>query len=222
MNNNPELIVMLTYNDCTVENAYEIFEQCKNSKARFWGFKEKNLPLEQMKNLYEYMKKCGKTTFLEVVEYTEDECLEGAKMALECGCDILMGTIFFDSVNDFCKKNNLKYMPFVGKVTCRPSILEGGIDDMICEANKYLEKGVYGFDLLGYRYTGDPVVLNKEFVSHVNAPVCLAGSINSFARLDEVKDANPWAFTIGSAFFENQFDGTFSEQINKVYDYMKN
>lgn len=130
MNNNPELIVMLTYNDCTVENAYEIFEQCKNSKAKFWGFKEKNLPLEQMKNLYAYMKKSGKTTFLEVVEYTEDECLEGAKMALECGCDILMGTIFFDSVNDFCKKNNLKYMPFVGKVTCRPSILEGGIDDM--------------------------------------------------------------------------------------------
>lgn len=57
MNNNPELIVMLTYNDCTVENAYETFEQCKNSKARFWGFKEKNLPLEQMKNLYAYMKK---------------------------------------------------------------------------------------------------------------------------------------------------------------------
>ena len=43
MNNNPELIVMLTYNDCTVENAYEIFEQCKNSKAKFWGFKEKKL-----------------------------------------------------------------------------------------------------------------------------------------------------------------------------------
>ena len=37
MNNNPELIVMLTYNDCTVENAYEIFEQCKNSKAKLFG-----------------------------------------------------------------------------------------------------------------------------------------------------------------------------------------
>ena len=221
MNNNPELIVMLTYNDCTVENAPQIFEQCKNSKAKFWGFKEKNLPLEKMKNLYAYMKRCGKTTFLEVVEYTEKECMQGAKMALECGCDILMGTIFFDSVNDFCKKNNLKYMPFVGKVTCRPSILEGCIEDMISEANRYLEKGVYGFDLLAYRYTGDPVNLNKEFVSHVHAPVCLAGSINSFTKLDEVKRANPWAFTIGSAFFENKFDGTFIEQINKVYDYME-
>lgn len=221
MNNNPELIVMLTYNDCTVENAEKIFNECKNSKAQFWGFKEKPLPINKMKELYNYMKKCGKTTFLEVVEYTEDECLEGAKTAVECGCDILMGTMFFDSVNDYCKAHNLKYMPFVGQVTERPSILNGSVKDMIKEANECLKKGVYGFDLLGYRYTGDAAALNKEFVSQVNAPVCLAGSIDSYQRLDEVKDAAPWTFTIGSAFFENKFDGTFSEQINKVCDYMK-
>ena len=222
MNNKPELIVMLTYNDCTVENAYKIFDECKNSKAQFWGFKEKPLPLDQMKDLYAYMKKCGKTTFMEVVEYTEPECIEGAKMAVECHCDILMGTLYFDSVNEICKKNNIKYMPFVGKIKERPSILEGSISDMIAEANNYIQKGVYGFDLLGYRYTGDPVKLNQEFVSQVNAPVCIAGSINSFQRLDEVKSANPWAFTIGSAFFDNKFEGTFSEQIDKVCDYMNN
>lgn len=91
------------------------------------------------------MKECGKTTFLEVVAYIEEECMKGAKMALECGCDILMGTIFLDSINDFRKKNNLKYMPFVGKIEERQSVLSGNIDDMIEEANKYLEKGVYGF-----------------------------------------------------------------------------
>ena len=36
----PELIVMLTYNDCTANNAYEIFDKCKNSQAKYWGFKE--------------------------------------------------------------------------------------------------------------------------------------------------------------------------------------
>ncbi len=220
MKNKPELIVMLTHNDCTVQNAYEIFDQCKNSKAQFWGFKEKPLPLNQMKELYNYMKACGKTTFLEVVAYTEKEGLEGAKMAKECGCDILLGTMYSDSINNFCKDNNLKYMPFVGKISGRPSVLEGTIDEMIEEANKYLKKGVYGFDLLGYRYTGDCVALNKKFVSEVNAPICLAGSINSYKRLDEVKDTSPWTFTIGSAFFENKFDGTFSEQIDKVCDYM--
>lgn len=220
MNNTPELIVMLTHNDCTVKNAYKIFDQCKNSKAKFWGFKEKALPLNQMKELYAYMKNCGKTTFLEVVAYTEKECIKGAKMAVECGCDILIGTLFFDSVNEFCKKNNLKYMPFVGKVSKRPSILEGTVEEIIKEANTYLEKGVYGFDLLGYRYTGDSTLLNKQFVSQINAPICIAGSINSYKKLDEVKDAAPWAFTIGGAFFENKFDGTFSEQINKVYEYI--
>lgn len=221
MKNSLNLIVMLTHNDETVNNAHEIFEKCKNSDAKFWGFKEKSLPIEQMKNLYKYMKECGKTTFLEVVEYTEKEGLEGAKLALECGCDILMGTVFFDSINEFCKKNNLRYMPFVGNVTERPSILEGEIDEIIKEANEYLKKGVYGFDLLGYRYTGNAVELNERFVLEVNAPVCIAGSVNGYERLDELKNINPWSFTIGSAFFENKFDGSFEEQINKVCEYVK-
>ena len=221
MKNSLNLIVMLTHNDETVNNAHEIFEKCKNSDAKFWGFKEKSFPIEQMKNLYKYMKECGKTTFLEVVEYTEKEGLEGAKLALECGCDILMGTVFFDSINEFCKKNNLRYMPFVGNVTERPSILEGEIDEIIKETNEYLKKGVYGFDLLGYRYTGNAVELNERFVLEVNAPVCIAGSVNGYERLDELKNINPWSFTIGSAFFENKFDGSFEEQINKVCEYVK-
>ena len=68
-----ELIVMLTHNDLTVLNAAEIFDQCKNSKAQYWGVKEEPLPLEEMKKLFSYMKACGKTTFLEVVAYSEEE-----------------------------------------------------------------------------------------------------------------------------------------------------
>lgn len=220
MSKHPELIVMLTHNDRTVENAYEIFDACKDAKAKYWGFKEVGIPLDEMKKLCSYMKACGKTTFLEVVAYTEEECLAGAKMAVECGFDCLMGTIFFDSILDYCKQHDLRYMPFVGKITGRPSVLEGTIDGMIEEANSLLAKGVYGIDLLGYRYTGDAVELNKRFVAGVKAPVCLAGSVSSYQRLDEVKDADSWAFTIGGAFFENKFDGTFAEQIDKVVDYM--
>ena len=216
----PELIVMLTHNDVTVKDAQKIFDECKDTKAKFWGFKEVGLPLDQMKKLYADMKKAGKTTFLEVVAYTEPECMEGAKMAVACGVDILMGTLFFDSINDYAKEHHLKYMPFVGKITGRPSVLEGSIQGMIDEANSYIAKGAYGIDLLGYRYTGDPIELNKKFVKGVNGPVCLAGSVNSYTRLDEVKEANSWSFTIGGAFFENKFGGTFAEQINKVVDYM--
>ena len=220
MGNAPELIVMLTHNDLTVHNAYDIFDQCKNSKAKFWGFKEEPLPLEQMQKLFSYMKSCGKTTFLEVVAYTEKECLEGAKKAVACNCDFLLGTIFSDAINNFCKDNHLKYLPFVGKISERPSILEGSIEDMIQEANAYIAKGVYGIDLLGYRYTGDASLLNREFVAGVNAPVCIAGSINSYERLNEIKSVAPWTFTIGGAFFENKFDGTMKEQIDKVCEYI--
>lgn len=104
MNKNPELIIMLTYNDVTVRNAYEIFEESKDSKAKIWGFKEVGLPLDKMKTLFAYMKEWGKKTVLEVVAYIEEECMEGAKMAKECNCDILIGTLYFDSINAFCKK----------------------------------------------------------------------------------------------------------------------
>ena len=221
MNKMPELIVMLTYNDFTVANAADIFEECKGSKARFWGFKEHSLPQNQMKKLYARMKECGYTTFLEVVSYSEAEGLEGAKIAVECGCDVLMGTVFFDTINNYCKEHDIKYMPFVGDVMGRPSVLNGSIADMIEEARRYISKGAYGIDLLGYRFTGDAAKLNETVVKGIEAPVCLAGSIDSLKKLDEVTKESPWAFTIGSAFFDKKFGDTFLEQINRVCDYMK-
>ena len=100
--------------------------------------------------------------------------------------------------------------------------MEGTIQGMIDEANNLVDtKGLTGFDLLGYRYTGDAVKLNAEFVKNVRGNVCLAGSVASFQRLDEVKAAGAWAFTIGGAFFEKKFgDLSFGEQIDVVIDYM--
>ena len=69
----PSLIVMLTHEDQTVQNAYEIFDAYKDSDAEYWGFKEEPLPLSKMKDLYAYMKSCGKKTVLEVVAYTQSE-----------------------------------------------------------------------------------------------------------------------------------------------------
>ena len=112
-------------------------------------------------------------------------------------------------------------MPFVGELAERPTILSGNIADIIAEAQSYAAKGVHGIDLLGYRYTGNAAKLNAELVKSVSVPVCIAGSVNSYQRLDELKAAQPWAFTIGSAFFENQFSGSIAEQIDKVCDYMK-
>ena len=215
-----ELIAMLTYNDRTVPDAPEIFEICKDSDVKYWGFKEDGLSLDKMKKLFGSIKACGKTAVLEVVAYTEELCMQGALMAVDCGCDILMGTFFFDSVNELCKKHGIRYMPFVGDVCGRPSVLEGDIDQMIAQAESYIEKGVYGIDLLAYRYTGDCGELIRRFVSEVDAPVCIAGSVNSYERIDEIKKASPWAFTIGSAFFDHAFGDDYCKQMNLVCSYI--
>ncbi len=221
MQKNPMLIVMLTHNDRTVINAKEVFEEAKESHALYWGMKEEGISFDEMLELFSYMKKCGKTTVLEVVAYSEEEGLKGAETAVNCGCDILMGTKFYDSINEYCKMHNLKYMPFAGQISERPSVLSGEIEDIISEAEEYISKGVYGIDLLGYRYTGDALKLNQSIASNIDAPICLAGSVNSYDRLDEIIDTGCWAFTIGGAFFENIFGSSHLEQINKICDYIK-
>ena len=171
MQNVPNLVVMLTHHDYTVENARAVFEESARSRAAYWGMKEEPLPLEDMKALYGRMKALGKITVLEVVAYTEAEGLAGAEIAAACGCDILMGTTYSDRIHAFCRENGLRYMPFVGEVVGRPSVLKGTIDSLISEARACLAKGVYGFDLLAYRYEGDPSALIRRFVAEVEAPV---------------------------------------------------
>lgn len=216
----PQLVVMLTHNDLTVENAEEVFELCKDSRARFWGMKEKPLSPRRMKELFSRMKECGKTTALEVVAYDETGAMNGAGLAAECGCDILMGTKFHPQVAQLCHRHGIKYLPFVGTIEGRPSVLTGTIQDIVAEARDVVSRGADGVDLLGYRYVGDTVALNKALVESLHAPVCIAGSIDSTLRLDEVKDASPWAFTIGSAFFDGKFPGSLPRQIDHVCSQM--
>ena len=40
----PELIVMLTHHDETVQNALALFEECKDLPVTHWGFKDVGLP----------------------------------------------------------------------------------------------------------------------------------------------------------------------------------
>lgn len=221
MSTNPTLIVMLTQHDRTVPNANEIFDACKNSRAKIWGFKDQGLSQEQMQALFSRMRSYGKSTALEVVAYTENEGLRAAKLAQKCGCDYLMGTCFFDSIHSFCKEHSIRYLPFVGQVEGRPSVLGGSIDEILNQAQSYAEKGVYGIDLLSYRYTGDALKLNRQIVQKISIPVCIAGSINSFDRLDEIRRLSPWAFTVGGAFFENKFGKSFAGQIDRVVEYIE-
>lgn len=125
-----------------------------------------------MKELCSMMKAAGKTTFLEVVTYSEEECMRGAKLAVECGFDCLLGTLFYDSVAEYVKTTESEILS-VCKVSQSPSILEGSCDFMLEQAEKFKAAGACGVDLLGYRYVeGDPNVLSAAFIKASCTRLC--------------------------------------------------
>lgn len=219
----PELIIMLTHHDQTVPNALELFNELKDIPVRCWGFKDVGLPVEQMIHLVNEMKNAGKTTFLEVVSLSEEAGLAGARLAIEAGFDILMGTVYFSSIRDLLKSSAVKYYPFPGHVYSHPSILDGTIDEIVNHARFLEGQGVAGLDLLTYRYRGDAPKLLREVVKAVSIPVVSAGSIDSFERIQEVQSANAWGFTIGSAFFEQKFvpGGSMYQNISAVWEWLQ-
>ncbi len=218
----PDIVVMLTHHDVTVTNAREVFDECSDLPVKHWGFKNVGLPKEKMKELTAAMKQAGKETYLEVVTYDEASCLEGAQTAIDCGFDYLMGTIYYDSVAKLLRDNGMEYLPFVGKVSGSPSILEGTNEEIIENAKELMAKGIKGFDILAYRHVVDGEKLAREFCAAVDAKICIAGSINSYDRIDTMFDIGPWTFTMGSALFEKNFvaDGSFRDNLKAVADYM--
>lgn len=219
----PAFILMLTYNDSTVKDALKIFLECKDAPVSHWGFKDVGLPAEEMKVLVREMKNAGKTTYLEVVSLSEEDGLRGAKIAVEAGFDILMGTVFFDSILNYLKGKPIQYYPFPGHIFGHPSVMDGAIEDIVAHA-KFLEgKGVPGMDLLSYRYVGDAYQLLSEVVKSTHVPIVSAGSIDSYKRLAEVWKAGAWGFTIGSALFDKKFvpDGSFLDNTIAVCNWLQ-
>jgi hypothetical protein len=157
-----------------------------------------------------------------VVSLTEEEGLSGAALAVEAGFDVLMGTVFFDSINQYLQDKPVKYYPFPGHVHSHPSILDGTIEEIIAHAHFLEDKGVDGLDLLAYRFKGNAPLLLEAMVQSLSLPIVSAGSIDSFQRITEVINAGAWGFTIGSALFDKKFmqTGSFSDNILAVTDWL--
>jgi len=219
----PEFILMLTHNDTTVIDARNIFQECRDAPVMHWGFKDVGLPPDEMKRLVREMKAAGKTTYLEVVSLSEEDGLHGARIAVEAGFDVLMGTVFFDSILEYLKGKPIRYYPFPGHIYSHPSIMDGTIEEIVAHARFLENKGVQGMDLLSYRYVGDAPQLLREVVKAASIPIVSAGSIESYKRLAEVWQAGAWGFTIGSALFDKKFvpEGSFLDNTLAVCNWLE-
>ena len=219
----PELIVMLTHQDRTVQDALQLFERTRDYPITHWGFKDVGLSPEEMQRVVTAMKAAGKITFLEVVSLSEEEGLRGARLAVDLGFDVLMGTVFFPSIGEYLKDKPIRYYPFPGHIHSHPSILDGTIDEIVAHARELESYGAHGLDLLTYRYAGDAAYLLSQVVQATQVPIVSAGSIATFERITEVWDSGAWGFTIGSAFFEKQFvpNGSFEENVLAVCNWLQ-
>ena len=143
--------------------------------------------------------------------------MRGAKLAVELGYDYLMGTVYHQSVFEYLATQEIKFLPFCGQVSGSPSILEGSFDEIITDAKGLLDRGVDGIDLLAFRHQ-DGAGLAEAYCKAIDKPVVIAGSINSPERLEFINRINPWAFTMGSALFTENFvkDGGFRKNLEEV------
>lgn len=221
----PELIIMLTQNDITVTNAAEVFDVCKDLPAQHWGFKDVGLSKDEMIALNRKMKDAGKTTYLEVVTYTEEGCVEGAKLAGECGFDYLTGTVYYPAVKPVLEQYSMKYLPFPGKVGGSPVALTGTIDEIVADSVRLIEAGADGVDLTAFRYTdGDPMELAYAVGNRIGMDkLTIAGSISNTARMDLMNELGCKAYTMGSALFGANFvkGGSFRENLEFVLQYLE-
>jgi hypothetical protein len=217
----PELIVMLTRNDVTVPDAKEIFLKAKDAAATHWGFKVEGATPSQMAELAGCMKENGKRVHIECLALDEATCLRAAQLSAQYSVDHLLGTVYYESVQEVCQNAGIAYSPFAGlDVDAR---LRGTVDEIVDKAIILEQKHIFGIAISGFRYvSGDPAALLSTLDSSLSKPFISSGSVSTYERIDFLKTLkNLYGFTVGSAFFENKFGGTFADQINSVCAYLQ-
>jgi len=213
---------MLTHHDRTVPNAFEVFDEVKDTGVENVGFKDVGLPFEDLKRLADMINREGLNSFIEVVSEDEESCLAAVKQALKMNVKNIIGVKREYAEKAFkIVKKAAKFYPYVGRVVGIPEVLEGSIEEMINDAKTFERMGVNGINLLAYRYTGDPEKLMVEVIESVNIDVIVAGSINSFDRIRKVIEAGASMYTIGGAIFEGKFvpSGSISDQIKAILEF---
>ena len=222
-----EFIFMLTHHDVTIPNALKVFEEIKDTGLKFIGCKDIGLPIEKLQELFRKMKNANMTTFIEVVSNDEEKHFMGVEKAIRVGADYLIGGMprFTRKTLEYLKKKkaNLKFFPYIGKVIGHPCVLEGNVDEIVNNGVEFEKMGIHGINLLLYRYTGNVNLLLDRAIDTLKIPLIVAGSIDDFEKIGQMKRKNVWAFTIGGAILEKKFapEKNIKEQVTAVLNLLQ-
>jgi hypothetical protein len=203
-----EFVFMLTKDDATVPTALETYEAIRPTALRYVGFKDVGQPVDVLRRLVETMHADGRTVMLEVVSERRDDELRSIETALGLGVDWLLGGTHADDGLRLIAGSGVRYCPFPGTVIGHPSLLRGTVAAIADDARALTARdGVYGLDLLAYRYDGDVEALVGAVCAAASGPIITAGSIDSLERIAAIERLGAWGFTIGGAIFDGLLPG---------------
>jgi pyridoxal biosynthesis lyase PdxS len=213
-------ILMLTRNDQTVTNAREVYQSVRRCGLQYVGFKDIGLPLDELKLLANDMRQDGCKVMLEVVSSTQESELRSIEAAIELKVDYLLGGRHAKEAVKLLKGRHIQYYPFAGHTLGLPTKLTGSVQEIVEDAKALCAlDGVHGLDLLAYRFSGDVPDLAKQVVQAVKKPVIAAGSIDRPERVQAMRAAGMWAFTVGSALFDGLFPtNAMKSQVESVLE----
>jgi hypothetical protein len=200
-----EFIFMLTHHDRTLERALDVYDDIRDLPLRYVGFKDVGVPHATLRELARRMHDDGRQVMLEVVSERAEDELRSIAAAVDSGVDWVLGGTHADEGLEAIGGASVKYCPFPGRVIGHPSLLRGTIDEIAQSAHDLTARdGVYGLDLLAYRYDGDVEAMIAAVLDRASGPVIAAGSVDSVERINTLGRLGVWGFTIGGAIFEGR------------------
>jgi hypothetical protein len=217
-----EFIPMLTYNDLTVENALEVFDQIAGLGIGNIGFKNVGVDVSVQERLVKAAARKGISTFMEIVSTSRDAALKSFETGVCMGVDNIIGGTYPEEMVSIGRRATRKIgvFPFAGVVYDHPNKLKGDFELFRRQLRQLEGLGVDGVDLLAFRYVdGDPYVLLRTVVEATDLPVIVAGSIDSPEKIRRLRDLGVWGFTVGTALFEKKFGG--ATRVDQVYAILK-
>ncbi len=199
-------IFMLTNNDQTVSDAHAVYASLAQTSLRYVGFKDIGLPFDELVSLAKAMKRDSKRVMLEVVSTSQEAEIQSIEAAVRIGVDYLLGGRYAEDATRILKGTGIQYFPFAGHTVGHPTQLTGSLEEIVDDAKRLAAMpGVHGLDLLAYRFAGDVPELTRRVVQSVSVPVIAAGSIHDDSRVQAMRGAGAWGFTVGSAVFNGSF-----------------
>lgn len=214
-------IFMLTRNDRTIDDAYDLLHLIRPVGLKHIGFKDVGAPPAVLERLATAIRSADATSYMEVVSTTPKSCLASAKLARELGVDRLLGGTEVEETLSLLDGSDTEYYPFPGKPTGHPTKLGGTAEDVEADCSTFAASGCAGCDILAYRATeAEPIDLVRAARRGLgpDKQVIVAGAVNSFEQIRAVKQAGADAFTIGTAVLDGSYSPSKGSILSQLRD----